>query len=68
MENRLQTVMAMMSNIREMKNHFHRLLVVIRMSIMVMDILAVASADGVIWNVTHSIFKAFFASSGDRVA
>lgn len=44
--------------IRVQKNHRHLALVVIRMSINEIDILAVASADGVIQNPTQSISSA----------
>lgn len=47
MANKLAIVIAIMRTIKEMKNHFHLALVVIRMSMMVMEIFAVSSAEGV---------------------
>lgn len=52
--------MTMMNEMmRKRKNHRHLALVVIRMSINETDILAVASADGVIQNPIQTIFTAF---------
>lgn len=54
--------------IQKMKKYLHVLLGVIRISKMVMEILAVISEDGVIWNVIQSILIAILALYGVRVS
>ena len=63
---RLAIVIMIIKVIKEMKNHFHLALVVTRMSMMEMEILAVASAEGVIQNPIQRIFRAFAACFGSR--
>ena len=66
MAKRLAMVIIIIKVIKEMKNHFHLALVVTRMSMMEMEIFAVASAEGVMQNPIHRIFSAFDACFGVR--
>lgn len=60
-------VIMIMSVMRETKKYFHLALVVIRMSMIVIEILAVASAEGVTQNPISKIFMALDACSEVRV-
>ena len=66
MANRLAMVIMVNEAIREEKNNFHLALVVTRISIKVIEIFAVASAEGVKQNPIHSNFTAVCACSEDR--
>ena len=68
MANSTATVTMMKPMMRNQKNHRHLGLVVIRMSIKEIDILAVASADGVIQKATQTIFTAVSVCFVDRNA
>ena len=63
---RLAVVIMTNRTIKEIKKPFHLLLVVIRMSIVVIEIFAVASAEGVMQKPAQRISNAVEACSGVR--